>query len=115
MFACRGYGKILRRVGLDYHLTLPLSSPRSSRDLSHQLKSTFRGSVIGYVEAHVRRNNSHKTHIFKIQTFCNKLRAYQNIGFFFRKILEYPVDFLCAPRRVEIKTFHFFQIGRAHV
>ncbi len=82
---CRDNGKMIRLIGLDHNLTLPLSASGAPGRLCQELKRAYRRTEITDIQGQIRRQYPDKGHIRKIVSLDDHLRAAQNICLLIRK------------------------------
>ena len=70
---------MVRTVGLDYHISSPLSPSGPPGRLHQKLKGALGAAVVRRVQGQIRRHDSHQGHIPEIVALHNHLGSDQNI------------------------------------
>ena len=66
---------------LNQHPSAFRAASRSTRHLTEELKAALGRPEIGQIDADIRVDNTYQRHVGKIESFCDHLRAEQNVDF----------------------------------
>ena len=94
---------MLRTVGLDDHISLLIAPAGSPCRLGDQLECPLRRPEIRDVQRNIRRNDPRKSHIAKVQSLGDDLRADEDLRLAAAKGFQLPRQFSFSLDRIQIQ------------
>ncbi len=93
---------VMRVIGLNQHAARQITATRAPGDLSYQLKGSFGGTEIRQGQTGIDGDDAHESHVVKVVSFRQHLRADQQVDFAFAEIKQVLFKFVAARFRVAI-------------